>query len=81
VVEGDTPRRDFQHANPYSDDVHVDDLATFKGTHHPVGGIFCVRQVCEAAAIIASQDGNRSLPINGMMGGAEVIGRYERPAG
>ena len=35
--------------------VHVDDLATFKGTRHPAGVIFCMRQEREAAALIPAE--------------------------
>ncbi len=81
VIEGDAPRREFRHVNPYSGDVHVDDLATFKGTRHPAGVIFCMRQATEAAAIIASQDGHLSLAIKDAGGVVEVLGSYERAFG
>jgi len=81
VVEGDAPEMVFEHTNPYSDDVHVDDLSTFKGTRHPAGVIFCMRQEREAAAIIASQDGRLSLAIKDARGGVEVLGSYERAFG
>jgi hypothetical protein len=81
VIEGDAPRRDFRHINPYTDDTHLDDLATFKGTRHPAGVIFCMRQDREAAAIIASQDGNLSLAVKDRRGAVEVIGSYERAFG
>lgn len=81
VIEGDAPDMTFEHANPYSDDVHVDDLATFKGTRHPAGVIFCMRQEREAAAIIASQDGRLSLAIKDASGTVQVVGSYERGFG
>ena len=81
VIEGDTPALPFEHADPYSDDVHVDDLSTFKGTRHPAGVIFCMRQPREAAAIIASQDGRLSLAIKDARGVVEVLGGFERGFG
>jgi len=81
VSEGDAPQREFQHTNPYSDDVHVDDLATFKGTRHPAGVIFCMRQETEAAALIASQDGNLSLATKDSKGAVEVLGSYRHAFG
>jgi hypothetical protein len=81
VLEGDAPQHTFEHADPYSSDAHVDDLSTFKGTRHPAGVIFCMRQEREAAAIIASQDGHLSLAIKNARGGVEVIGSYERAFG
>jgi hypothetical protein len=81
VIEGDAPNMTFEHANPYSDDVHVDDLSTFKGTRHPAGVIFCMRQETEAAAIIASQDGQLSLATKDARGIVEVLGSYERAFG
>jgi hypothetical protein len=48
----------FRHRNPYSGESHFDDLSTFKGTRHPAGVIYCMRQPREAAAIIVSQDGH-----------------------
>ena len=81
VIEADAPRMVFEHANPYSEDVHVDDLATFKGTRHPAGVIFCMRQEREAAAIIASQDGRLSLAIKDARGVVEVLGSFERAFG
>jgi hypothetical protein len=80
VLEGDAPHMDFTHADPYSGDVHVDDLSTFKGTRHPAGVLFCMRQD-EAAAIIASQDGHLSLAVKKAQGGVEVVGSYERAFG
>src|SRR6185436_12936673 len=74
VIEADAPQIRFEHRNPYSEDVHVDDLSTFKGTRHPAGVIFCMRQEREAAAIIASQDGRLSLAIKDERGGVEVVG-------
>jgi len=81
VIESDVPRTGFQHTNPYSDDVHTDDLTTFKGTRHPAGVIFCMRQPREAAAIIASQDGNLSLAVKDAHGAVEVLGGYVRAIG
>ena len=81
VLEGGAPQMSFEHADPYTGSRHVDDLATFKGTRHPAGVIFCMRQPCEAAAIIASQDGHLSLAIKNASGGVEVIGSYERAFG
>jgi len=80
VLEGDTPQTPFEHADPYSEDAHVDDLATFKGTRHPAGVIFCMRQEREAAAIIASQDGDISLAIKTARG-LQVVGSYEHGFG
>jgi hypothetical protein len=81
VIESDVPRSEFQHISPYSDDVHSDDLTTFKGTRHPAGVIFCIRQPTEAAAIIASQDGNLSLATKDNHGALEVLGGYVRAFG
>ena len=81
VIEGDAPQMTFEHADPYTDDVHVDDLSTFKGTRHPAGVIFCMRQPQAAAAIIASQDGRLSLAVKNARGGVEVVGSYERAFG
>ncbi len=81
VIEADAPQMLFEHRNPYSADVHVDDLSTFKGTRHPAGVIFCMRQPREAAAIIASQDGRLSLAIKDARGGVEVLGSFERAFG
>ncbi len=77
VIEGDAPHNSFRHTNPYSGEVHTDDLATFKGTRHPAGVIFCMRQPREAAAVIASQDGNLSLAVKDAAG-VEVLGSYVR---
>lgn len=71
----------FQHVSPYSKEVHVDDLSTFKGTRHPAGVIYCMRQPCEAAAIIGSQDRRLSLAIKDSSGAVEVLGSYERAFG
>ena len=71
----------FEHVDPYSDDVHVDDLSTFKGTRHPAGVIFCMRQPATAAAIIVSQDARLSLAVKHAHGGVEVLGSYERAFG
>ena len=81
VLEGDAPDMTFEHADPYSEDVHIDDLSTFKGTRHPAGVIFCMRQEREAAAIIASQDGRLSLAIKDVRGVVRVLGSYERAFG
>jgi len=81
VIEGDAPDMTFEHVNPYSDDLHTDDLTTFKGTRHPAGVIFCMRQEREAAAIIASQDGRLSLATKSASGTVQVLGSYERGFG
>jgi hypothetical protein len=81
VIEGDTPHLSFEHVSPYSEDVHVDDLSTFKGTRHPAGVIFCMRQDSAAAAIIASQDGHLSLATKDARGGVEVLGSYQHAFG
>lgn len=81
VIESDAPLHLFEHVNPYTDDVHVDDLSTFKGTRHPAGVIFALRQPGEAAAIIASQDGRLSLVVKDARGVVEVLGSYERAFG
>lgn len=81
VIEGYAPKQSFEHVSPYSDDIHVDDLSTFKGTRHPAGVIFCLRQPGEAAAIIASQDGRLTLAIKDARGIIEVLGSYERAFG
>jgi len=81
VLEGDTPQMTFEHADPYTGSRHVDDLSTFKGTRHPAGVIFCMRQEREAAAIISSQDGQLSLAIKDARGRVEVVGSYERAFG
>jgi len=57
------------------------DLATFKGTRHPAGVIFCMRQEREAAAIIASQDRRLSLAIKDARGVVEVLGSFESAFG
>lgn len=81
VIEGEAPQTTFRHINPYSRDVHLDDLATFKGTRHPAGVIYCMRQPREAAAIIVSQDGNLSLAIKDHDGVVQVIGSYDHAFG
>ena len=81
VVEADAPRMSFRHVNPYSKEAHVDDLSTFKGTRHPAGVIFCMRQEREAAAIIASQDGRLSLATKDPEGAVEVLGSFDRAFG
>ena len=77
VIESDAPHMQFEHEDPYSDDTHVDDLSTFKGTRHPAGVIFCMRQAREAAAIIASQDRRLSLATKDARGVVKVLGSYE----
>jgi hypothetical protein len=81
VIESDAPDLDFEHHDPYSEEFHVDDLSTFKGTRHPAGVIFCMRQPGAAAAIIASQDARLSLVVKNARGVVEVIGSYERAFG
>jgi hypothetical protein len=81
VIESDAPQMQFSHVSPYTQDVHVDDLSTFKGTRHPAGVIFCMRQEQEAAAIIASQDRRLSLAIKDARGVVAVLGSYERAFG
>lgn len=81
VIEGETPLRSFSHVNPYSRDVHTDDISTFKGTRHPAGVIFCLRQEREAGALIASQDGRLSLVTKDANGVVEVLGSYEHAFG
>ena len=82
VIEAEgSQNQEFRHINPYSDDVHTDDLTTFKGTRHPAGVLFCMRQPTEAAAIIASQDGNLSLAVKDTVGTVEVLGSYVRAFG
>jgi len=61
--------------------IHTDDLTTFKGTRHPAGVMFCMRQAGEAAAIIASQDGRLSLAAKNARGVVRVLGSYERAFG
>ena len=81
VIESEAPQIEFEHRSPYSDDVHLDDLSTFRGTRHPAGVIFCMRQRHEAAAIIASQDSRLSLASKDERGVVEVLGSYERAFG
>ena len=81
VIEGDTPEMSFAHVDPYSGESHVDDLSTFKGTRHPAGVIFCMRQETPAGAIIASQDGRLSIASKDVEGRVEVLGSYERGFG
>ena len=81
VVAGDAPKLQFEHVHPYSDESHVDDLSTYKGTRHPAGVIFCMRQDTEAAAIIASQDGHLSLATRDAHGAVSVLGSYEHAFG
>jgi hypothetical protein len=80
VLEADAPQTSFEHINPYSDDAHIDDLSTFKGTRHPAGVIFCLRQEREAAAIIASQDDHLSLAVKNARG-VQVLGSFEHAFG
>ncbi|MFT3698783.1 MAG: hypothetical protein QM831_36895 [Kofleriaceae bacterium] len=81
VIEGESPSTTFRHINPYSGEAHVDDLSTFKGTRHPAGVTYCMRQPDEAAAIIISQDGDLSLAVKDAEGQVQVIGSYERAFG
>jgi hypothetical protein len=81
VIQDDAPQMDFEHTDPYSEEAHIDDLSTFKGTRHPAGVIFCMRQEREAAAIIASQDGRLSLATKDERGVVAVLGSYERAFG
>ena len=81
VIEGEATLQPFRHRNPYTADMHVDDISTFKGTRHPAGVIFCLRQDGEAAAIVASQDGRLSLVTKDARGVVEVLGSYERAFG
>jgi hypothetical protein len=81
VLEGDTPDITFAHTNPYTAETHVDDFSTFKGTRHPAGVIFCVRQETPAAAVIASQDNRLSIASKDARGVVEVFGSYERGFG
>lgn len=81
VVESEATLQPFEHVNPYTGASHVDDISTFKGTRHPAGVIFCLRQDGEAAAIIASQDGRLSLAVKDARGVVEVLGSYERAFG
>lgn len=81
VIEGDAPKTQFRHRNPYSGEIHYDDLSTFKGTRHPAGVIYCMRQPREAAAIICSQDGHLTLVVKDRDGNVEVLGSYEHAFG
>lgn len=81
VIEGEAPLQMFEHVNPYTGESHVDDISTYKGTRHPAGVIFCLRQEREAAAIIASQDARLSLAVKDASGVVEVLGSYERAFG
>ena len=81
VLEADAPQTEFRHSDPYSDEAHFDDLSTFKGTRHPAGVLFCLRQAGEAAAIIASQDSRLSLATKDERGAVEVLGSFERGFG
>lgn len=81
VIEASAPQVSFEHTDPYSDESHIDDLSTFKGTRHPAGVVFCMRQAAEAAAIIASQDGRLSLAAKDASGAVRVVGSYEHGFG
>lgn len=82
VIEGEAPAATtFRHISPYTGEAHVDDLSTFKGTRHPAGVTYCIRQPDEAAAIIISQDGDLSLAVKDAEGQAQVVGSYERAFG
>jgi hypothetical protein len=81
VIESEAPLQSFEHVSPYGHEKHVDDISTFKGTRHPAGVIFCLRQPDEAAAVIASQDGRLSLVVKDARGAVEVLGSYERAFG
>lgn len=81
VIEGEAPRSTFRHQHPYTGDSHVDDLASFTGTRHPAGVIYCMRQPREAAAIIVSQDGHLSLALKDRAGQVHVIGSYDHAFG
>jgi hypothetical protein len=81
VLEGDAPSISFAHVDPYTGASHVDDLSTFKGTRHPAGVLFCMRQQGAAAAIIASQDRRLSIASKDANGVVEVLGSYEHGFG
>jgi hypothetical protein len=81
VIEGETPQTSFRHLHPYTGDDHFDDLATFTGTRHPAGVIYCMRQPREAAAIIVSQDRHLSLALKDHAGFVQVIGSYDHAFG
>jgi len=81
VIEGDAPKTSFRHTNPYSGESHIDDLSTFKGTRHPAGVIYCMRQPREAAAIVVSQDGHLMLVVKDRAGDVHVIGSYDHAFG
>jgi hypothetical protein len=81
VIEAEAPHASFRHTNPYSHDAHIDDLSTFKGTRHPAGVIYCMRQPREAAAIIVSQDGHLSLALKDQERAVHVIGSYDHAFG
>jgi hypothetical protein len=81
VIEGEAPQTSFRHLHPYTGDAHVDDLATFTGTRHPAGVIYCIRQPREAAAIIVSQDGRLSLALKDRAGLVQVVGSYDHAFG
>jgi hypothetical protein len=81
VIEGEAPHTSFRHLHPHTGDAHIDDLATFTGTRHPAGVIYCMRQPREAAAIIVSQDGHLSLAIKDRAGQVQVIGSYDHAFG
>lgn len=81
VIASESAQMQFRHINPYTRDSHIDDITTFKGTRHPAGVVFCMQQPREAAAIIASQDGNLSLAVRDSSGQVEVVGPYVRAFG
>jgi hypothetical protein len=81
VIEGEAPAISFRHTNPYTGDSHVDELSTFKGTRHPAGVIYCMRQPREAAAIIVSQDGHVTLALKDPEGSVQVVGSYDHAFG
>jgi hypothetical protein len=81
VIEGDAPKTSFRHTNPYTGESHTDDLSTFKGTRHPAGVIYCIRQPREAAAVVVSQDGHLTLVAKNRAGEVDVIGSYDHAFG
>ena len=81
VIEGDAPEISFAHVDPYTTASHIDDLSTFKGTRHPAGVLFCMRQDGAAAAVIASQDRRLSIASKDARGVVEVLGSYEHGFG
>ncbi len=81
VIEADAPHTSFRHIDPYTHDSHIDDLSTFKGTRHPAGVIYCMRQPHEAAALIVSQDGHLTLALKDHERTVQVIGSYDHAFG